>query len=228
MHDEQTGEIVEAHAQRQRAGLDDALPQSQGRHRHVGIVDVPLFGPRLDAGARIECMRDLEIVDVDVHRMLVVIVVDERPLFDRTEPRLEQRNVGKCRAVEGIDEGLGIVLAGEIVEEGAGDGELALEVGSDLGDVLERALGAELLPLGELGRDALTAVGRGPRQDLRRGDEETVGVADRRRQHAQIAERGRRIVGAVIGVEDAGRAHASWRRRRATASRGSGHRSRAW
>ena len=72
---------------------------------------------------------------------------------------------------------------------------------------LERALGAELLALGERGRDTLAAVGRGLRQDLRRGDKETVGVADRRRQHAQIAERGRRIVGAVIGVEDAGRAH---------------------
>ena len=125
------------HAQRQRAGLDDGFLRAQGRRRHVGVVDVPHFRPGLETRGRIEIMRDLEVVDVDVDRMLVVVVVDELPLFDRAEPRLEQGHVGKCDAVERVDEGLGIGCAGEIVDEAAGDGELALDVGRDLGDVLE-------------------------------------------------------------------------------------------
>ena len=85
--------------------------------------------------------------------MLVIVVIDEPPLFDRTEPWLEQGNVGKRGAVERIDEGLGIGLARKIVEEGAGNRELAFEVGGQLGEIPERALGAELLALGERGRD---------------------------------------------------------------------------
>ena len=67
--------------------------------------------------------------------MLVIVVIDEPPLFDRTEPWLEQGNVGKRGAVERIDEGLGIGLARKIVEEGAGNRELAFEVGGQLGEI---------------------------------------------------------------------------------------------
>ena len=44
-----------------------------------------------------------------------------------------------------------------------------------------------------------------PRQHLGRKDEEAVGIADGRRQHAQAAEHGRRIFRAVVGVEHARR-----------------------
>ena len=92
---------------------------TKGRRRHVGVVDAPHLGPGLETPGRIEIMHHLEVVDVDVDRVLVVVVVEEFPLLDRAEPRLDQRHVGKGDAVEGVDEGFGIGRARQIVEEAA-------------------------------------------------------------------------------------------------------------
>ena len=64
-------------------------------------------------------MHDLEVIDVDVDRMLVVVVVDEVPLLDRAHPWLHEGHVGEGGAVEGVDKGFGVRLAGEVVEEAA-------------------------------------------------------------------------------------------------------------
>ena len=56
---------------------------------------------------------------MDMDRVLVIVLVPEHPLLDRIEPRLEERHVREGLAVEGVDEGLRIVLGDEIVEEAA-------------------------------------------------------------------------------------------------------------
>ena len=164
-----------------------------------------LLGPVAQPGRRIEIVGDLEVVDVNVDRMLVVVVVDEPPLLDRAEPRLDQRDVGKRVAVERIDERLRVGLAGQIVEEAAGDHHLALDVGRSPERSTNERIGAERLALDERRRHARPLRGHGSRQHLGREDEEPVEIADRRRQHAQRAEHGGRIVGAVVGVEHARR-----------------------
>ncbi len=215
MHHEEADVIVELHTHRQRAGLDHGLLGAHGRRRHVGVVVAPHVRTGLESGGRIEIMGDLEVVDVNVDRMLVVVLVDELPLFDRAEPRLDQGHIGKRRAGEGVDEGLGIGLAREVVEESAGDHQVPLEVGGDFGNVHEGGVSVERLSFGEFRRDALAAGGRRFGQDLGRGDEEPVVIADRRRQDAHIAERGRGIVGSVVLIEHP----RSVDRRRAAASR---------
>ncbi len=104
MHHEKTDVVVEPRADRKNAGLDDALVDLHGRGRCVGIVDAELVRAGAQSGRRIVVFGHLEIVDVDVDGMLVIVVIDEPPLFDRIEPRLDQRHVWKCTAVEGIDE----------------------------------------------------------------------------------------------------------------------------
>ena len=119
MHDEEPGEIVELHAQAERAGLDDGFLGSHGRRRHVGVVDAPHFRPGLETPGRIEIVHHLEVVDVNVDRMLVIVVVDELPFLHRAEPCLEQGSIGKSDAREHVHEGFRIGLAGEIVEKAA-------------------------------------------------------------------------------------------------------------
>ena len=88
--------------------------------------------------------------------MLVVVVIDEPPLLDRIEPGLDQRHVGKCTAIEGIDESFRFLFACEIVQEASGDPDLTLDIGSLVGKLDEGRIGAEGLSLGELGRPAWT------------------------------------------------------------------------
>ena len=200
------GVVVEPGPERQQARLDHAFVGAQARRRHVGVVAGPLVRPGLEAGRRVEIVGDLEVVDVDVDRVLVIVVVDVGPLLDRAEPRLDQPGVGECLAVEGVDERLGVRLARQIVEESAADHHLPADIGLPVGDVDERAVGAERLALGEHRRLPLAVAGHRAGQDLGREDEEPVGIADRRGQHAEAAEHPRRIVGAVVGVADSRRA----------------------
>src|SRR4029078_11451104 len=141
VHDENTGEIVEAHPERQLAGLDHSFSRSQHRDRDVGVVETPHVRPRLKTGRRIEIMRDLKVVDVNVDRVLVFIVVDEAPPLDRAEPLLDQGNVGKRGSVERIDKSFGVVLAGKGVEKPAGDHQVSLKVRRYLRDIYERGVG---------------------------------------------------------------------------------------
>ena len=104
MHHVKPGVFVEPGADRKDAGLDHALVTMHGRCRRIGIVDRKLVGAGAQTRRRIEVLDHLKVIDVDVDRMLVVVVVDEPPLLDRVEPRLDQRHVGKCAAVECIHE----------------------------------------------------------------------------------------------------------------------------
>jgi hypothetical protein len=108
VHHEQPGEIVELHAEAERAGLDDGFLRSHDRRRHVGIVDSPHFRPGLKTPGRIEIVCHLEVVDVDVDRMLVIVVVEKRPFLHRAKPWLEQGSIGKSDAFEHVHEGFGI------------------------------------------------------------------------------------------------------------------------
>ena len=109
-------------------GWITALFGPHGRRRRVGVVDRELVGAGLEAGRRVEVFDHLEVVDVNVDRMLVVVVVDEPPLLDRIEPGLDQRHVGKCAAVERIDERFWVLVARHVVEKSAGDQDLPLDV----------------------------------------------------------------------------------------------------
>ena len=104
MHHVEPGEFVEPGADREDAGLDHALVAMHGRCRRIGIVDRKLVGAGPQTRRGIEVLDHLEVIDVDVDRMLVVVVVDEPPLLDRVEPGLDQRHVGECAAVERIHE----------------------------------------------------------------------------------------------------------------------------
>ena len=104
MHHVEPGEFLEPGADREDAGLDHGLVDLHGRCRRIGIVDGKLVGAGPQTGRGIEVLDHLEIIDVDVDRMLVVVVVDEPPLLDRVEPGLDQRHVWECAAIERIDE----------------------------------------------------------------------------------------------------------------------------
>ena len=117
---------------------------------------------------------------MDVNRVRVVIVVDEVPLFDRTEPSLNQRNVRKRVSLERVDERLGIGFAGVIIEKPAVDEQRAATSGVSF-ERSWKGVGAEFLPGAECRRNALAFAGTAS-QRLRREDEESVGIADRRRQ----------------------------------------------
>ena len=75
-----------------------------GRCWCVGIVDAKPVRSGAQSGRRIVVFGHLEIVDMDVDGMFVIVVIDELPLFDRIEPRLDERHVWKCTTGEGIDE----------------------------------------------------------------------------------------------------------------------------
>ncbi len=175
---EQAGVILELGPHRQIAGLDHAFVGTHGRDRHVGIIDAPHVRSRFQTGAGIVIARHLEIVDVDVDGMLVVVLVDEGPLFNRTEPRLKQGNVGKRTAFVPINERLWIGRACQIVEKSARYDKRPVEVWRDLGNVLERGVGAERLSGLERRRDTLASRWHGARQNLRREKEEPVEIAD--------------------------------------------------
>ena len=96
MHHVESDEFVEPGADREDAGLDHGLVDLHGRRRRIGIVDGKFVGAGSQTRRGIEVLDHLKIIDVDVDRMLVVVVVDEPPLLDRVEPCLHQRNVGNA------------------------------------------------------------------------------------------------------------------------------------
>ena len=104
MHHEQTNVVVEPGTDCKNAGLDDAFVDLHGRCWCVGIVDAKPVRSGAQSGRRIVVFGHLEIVDMDVDGMLVIVVIDELPLFDRIKPRLDQRHVWKRTTGEGIDE----------------------------------------------------------------------------------------------------------------------------
>ena len=60
---------------------------------------------------------DLKVVDVDVHRMRIVVEVGDLPLLHGVEPRLDQRDVREGVVVEHVDDGLGVVVAGLVAAD---------------------------------------------------------------------------------------------------------------
>jgi hypothetical protein len=113
------GELRKLATQRELAWLDDGFAGTQERRGHVRVVLEPLLNTGCGPPRRIDDLHDLEVVDVDVDRMLVVVVVDERPLLDGTEARLQQRRVGKRVVVELVDERLRILVARVLVPQAA-------------------------------------------------------------------------------------------------------------
>ena len=90
----------------------------------VGAGTLALSTPHLSGPVRspiggIVIFGHLEVVDVNVDRMLVVVVIDEPPFLHRIEPRLDQRHVRKRAAIERIDEGLRVRRARKVVEKAA-------------------------------------------------------------------------------------------------------------
>ena len=137
--------VDEVRAHRQRTGLNDRLLRSHQRRGNVGVVLAEHLRSQFRSGRWIVVLGHLEVVDVDVNRMRVVIVVDEVPLFDRPEPRLNQRNVGKRVSVERVHERLGIGVAGVIVEKPAVDEQRAAHVGFEFRQIVEGRRRVELL-----------------------------------------------------------------------------------
>ena len=205
MHHVEPGEFLEPGADRENARLDHRLFGPHGRRRRIGIVDRKLVGARLETGRRVEVFDHLDVIDVNVDRMLVVVMVDEPPLLDRIEPGLDQRHVGKCAAVERIHERFWILDARHVVEKSAGDQDLPFDVRRRVGEVGKCRVGTERLSFDERGGHATTLRGHGSRQHLCWKDEESIGVADDRGQDTQIPQHGRGIVGSVAGIEHAGR-----------------------
>src|SRR5262245_55645770 len=74
--------VAEPGADRENAGLDHALVTMHGRRRRIGIVDRILVGAGSQTGRGIKVLDHLKIIDVNMDRMLVVVVVDEPPLLD--------------------------------------------------------------------------------------------------------------------------------------------------
>ena len=96
----------------------------------------------------------LKVIDVDVDGMLVVVVVDEPPLLDRVEPRLDQRHVGECAAVECIHERFRVFGARQIDEKSTGYQDLPLDVWRGFSEVDKGRVGTERLTFDEGGRYA--------------------------------------------------------------------------
>ena len=59
----------------ENAGLDDALLGAHGRHRRIGVVDAEHVRAGAQPGGRVVVFDHLEVVDVDVDRVLVVVVL---------------------------------------------------------------------------------------------------------------------------------------------------------
>src|SRR5215468_2956331 len=204
MHHVKPGVFVEPGADRKDAGLDHALVTVHGRCRRVGIVDGKLVGAGAQTRRRIEVLDHLKVIDVDMDRMLVVVVVDEPPLLDRVEPRLDQRHVRECAAVESIHERFRVLGARQIVEKSTGYQDLPLDVRRGVSEVDKGRVATERLTFDEGGRYAASFRGGGSRQHLGWKDEEPVGIADRGGQDAQAPQHGWRIIRSIVGVEHAG------------------------
>ena len=164
----------------------------------------PTSPGRSQAGRRIVILRDLKVVDVNVDRMLVVVVVDELPFFDRAEPRLDQRDVGKRLAVKRVDERLGIGLARVLVEEAAVDDQLPLEVRLDVGNVTNAVKAFSVCPsTNAVATPWPAAVVARPRfGSERRRSRRSSSSPTARRSSCRACQGDRRP---VIGVEDARR-----------------------
>src|SRR5262245_27936596 len=204
MHHVKPGVFVEPGADRKDAGLDHALVTVHGRCRRIGIVDRELVGTGAQTRRRIEVLDHLKVIDVDMDRMLVVVVVDEPPLLDRVEPRLDQRHVGECAAVEGIHERFRVLGARQIVEKSAGYQDLPYDVRRSFSEVDKGRVATERLTFDEGRRYSTPLRGCGSRQHLGREDEEPVGIADRGGEDAQAPQHGWRIIRSIAGVEHAG------------------------
>src|SRR5262245_51123858 len=94
-------------------------------------------------------------------RMLIVVVVDEPPLLDRVEPRLDQRHVGECAAIERIYERFRVLPTRHVVEKSAGYQDLPLDVRHDVGEIEKGRVGAKRLTFDEGRRHAGTFRGLG-------------------------------------------------------------------
>src|SRR5262249_17459062 len=179
MHHVKPGVFVEPGADRKDAGLDHALVDVHGRCRRIGIVDRELVGAGPQPRRRIEVLDHLKVIDVDMDRMLVVIVVDEPPLLDRVKPRLDQRHVGECAAVECVHERFRILGARQVVEKSTRYQDLPFDVRRGVGEVDKGRVATERLTFDEGRRYATPFRGCGSRQHLGWKDEEPVGIADR-------------------------------------------------
>src|SRR5262249_24600522 len=198
------GVFVEPGADHKDAGLDHALVTMHGRRRRIGIVDGKLVGAGAQTRRGIEVLDHLEIINVDVDRMLVVVVVDESPLLDRVEPGLNERHVGERAGIERVYERFRVFLARHVVEKSAGYQDLPQDIRRLVGEIDEGRVGAERLTCDEGGGHAAAFRRRGFQQHLGRKDEEPVGIADGGREHGQASEDGRRILRSIVGIEHAG------------------------
>ncbi len=151
--------------------------------------------------------RYLEVVDVNMHRVFVVVEVRDLPFLNGIQSRLNQRNVGERVVGEFVGEGLRIAVAGLLVSEPTGHCEIAGHVGRHRCGIHERGVGIELLSELEGSRLSFTLVWRRTDQLLSREREESVRVTDHRRVDGDGSEFGGRIVGTVVGVENAWIAH---------------------
>src|SRR5262245_61044047 len=204
MHHVKPGVFVEPGADRKDAGLDHALVTVHRRCRRIGIVDRKLVGAGATTRRRIKVLDHLKVIDVDMDWMLVVVVVDEPPLLDGVEPRLDQRHVGECAAIECIHERFRVLGAGQIVEKTTGYQDLPLDVRRSLGEGDKGRVATERLTFGEGGCYAASFRGGRSRQHLGRKDEEPVGITDCRGQDAQAPQQRWRMICSIVGVEYAG------------------------
>ena len=137
--------------------------------------------------------------------MGIVVEVGDQPLLHRVQSWLDQRNVREGVVVEHVDDGLGVVVAGLLVAESAGDRQRSLDRRCHHRRVDERRVRVQVLARFEGGGLSLAAgVRRGANQGLGREHEEPVGVADVLRIHVQGAEHRGRILRAVVGVQHTG------------------------
>src|SRR5262249_1339976 len=67
--------------------------------------------------------------------MVVLVVFEKPPLLNGVEPRLDQRHIRECAAIECIDERFRIADARHVVEESAGYQNLPLEIRDSVGKV---------------------------------------------------------------------------------------------
>ena len=89
MQHEEASIVREPGTHRQHARLDSIFVRVHERGRYVGVVLTPHIGSGSEAADGIKGLGDLEVIDVNVDRMLIVVLIDERPFFNRTKPRLD-------------------------------------------------------------------------------------------------------------------------------------------
>src|SRR6266403_1833810 len=149
MHHEEAGIIIEPGAKRQSAGLDYGLIGLHRRSRHVDVVQAEVVRPRTQADSRIEILYYLEVVDVNMNRVLVIVMVNELPFLHRIQAWLDERHVGESCTIKGVDERFRVRRGRHVVEESAGDEDLSLDVGLGISEIDKGCIRAKLLPFDE-------------------------------------------------------------------------------